>query len=72
MTKLLTVKEAAAQLSVAAATVYSLCANGHLAHSRIGIGRGTIRIKQSELDALIQQSEVTAQSAPAGQKDWLS
>ncbi|WP_171475774.1 helix-turn-helix domain-containing protein [Frigoriglobus tundricola] len=40
----LTVKEAAAQMRVSAATVYALCAARKLRHQRVGVGRGKILI----------------------------
>ena len=40
----LTVKEAAPQLRLSAATVYALCAARKLRHQRVGLGRGKILI----------------------------
>jgi excisionase family DNA binding protein len=46
---MLTVKQAANMLTVSPALVYALCACGQLAHERYGLGRGTIRIRESAL-----------------------
>jgi excisionase family DNA binding protein len=44
-------RDAAAQLEIDVRTVYKLCAAGLLGHMRMGIGGGTIRIEQSDIDA---------------------
>jgi excisionase family DNA binding protein len=64
-----TVREVAAILHVSAATVYALCNKRKLAHIRVGAGRGTIRIRQEDLDAFIagatvQTGEPTAPKPP--------
>jgi excisionase family DNA binding protein len=64
-----TVRDVAAILHVSAATVYALCAQRKLAHIRVGAGRGTIRIRQEDLDAFIagatvQPGEPTAPRPP--------
>jgi len=71
MSKLLTVKEVAGILSVSATTVYEMCREGKLVHNRIGVGRGAIRIKPSELERLLSQSEVVPQSVPVAERDWV-
>jgi excisionase family DNA binding protein len=38
------------------ATVYQMCARGKLAHIRVGVGRGAIRIRQEDLDAFIAEA----------------
>ncbi len=43
---MLSVKQAADRLGVSAQTVYGLCAAGQLRHSRVGVGRGVIRIAE--------------------------
>ncbi len=50
---LLTVREVAERLRCSLALVYSLCEKGKLAHVRLGLGRGTIRIASSDIDAFI-------------------
>ena len=48
--KLLSVKEAAAQLGISPALVYELCSVRKLRHERHGLGRGTIRIPEDALE----------------------
>jgi excisionase family DNA binding protein len=55
----LTVSQAAEFLQVSPSTIYALCAAGKLAHSRIGVGRGTIRIKKETLVKLIDEGQQT-------------
>lgn len=59
---LLRVSQVALQLAVSKQTVYRLCEEGKLTHSRIGSGRGTIRIKQSDVDLYLRGAQVQ----PAG------
>ncbi|MCB9950051.1 MAG: helix-turn-helix domain-containing protein [Planctomycetaceae bacterium] len=51
---LLTVEQAATQLQVSRSVVYALVERGKLACHRIGLGRGTIRIAQSDLDTYLE------------------
>ena len=46
---LLTVKEAAKQLGVSPALIYTLCAKRKLKHERHGVGRGHIRISKEAI-----------------------
>jgi excisionase family DNA binding protein len=55
-----TVPQAAAVLEVTPALVYRLCAAGRLAHRRIGLGRGTIRITAEDLAAYLESVKVEA------------
>jgi excisionase family DNA binding protein len=55
---LLTVKQAAERLQVSQATVYQLCEKRKLAHARIGVGRGAIRVDEDALAAFLQASTV--------------
>lgn len=48
----ITVKQAATRLGVSKSLIYQLCAIGKLPHYRVGIGRGTIRIEERDLDAV--------------------
>jgi excisionase family DNA binding protein len=50
----LTVRQVAERLSVSRATVYGLVSSGALVCSRIGVGRGTIRISENELERFIE------------------
>ena len=49
--RLLTVRDAAEQLGVCAATVYRLCGNGELPHVRVSY---SIRIRPADLDAYVR------------------
>ncbi len=53
----LSVEQAAAQSNISVRTLYSLCAAKQLPHSRIGTGRGTIRILPNDLREYLQQSQ---------------
>jgi len=64
---LLTVKETATQLRVSGSTVFNLCSRKLLGHVRIGVGRGAIRIRQSDIDAYLTQRSVE----PAGTAEAL-
>lgn len=63
----LTVKTAAEALGLSASTVYDLVAAGELACYRIGLNRGRIRFRPSDLDAYLEKSRVgpKAKVAPA-------
>jgi excisionase family DNA binding protein len=64
----MTATEAAKLLEVSVATVYELCAAGRLAHHRIGLGRGVIRIDRPDLDAYLASSRVEARPNPPGRQ----
>ena len=49
----LTVKQAAKRFNFSARTLYALCEDGSLRHSRVGTGRGTIRINPADLKRLL-------------------
>jgi len=57
--KYLTVKQVAERLQVSAATVYQLCAEQRLGHRRIGLGRGTIRISEEQLQHYLAEPTAT-------------
>jgi excisionase family DNA binding protein len=46
----LTVKQVAERWCVSRSIVYALVANGVIPHIRVGLGRGTIRISQEDVD----------------------
>ncbi len=46
----LTVRQASERMGVSPRTIYDLCDSGRLRCQRIGTGRGTIRIRPSDLD----------------------
>lgn len=54
----LTIKEAAEYSGIPVSTLYKLVEGGQLAHSRIGQGRGRIRIKPAALANLGEQQAV--------------
>jgi excisionase family DNA binding protein len=64
-----TVKQVAERLGLAASTVYQLCSEHRLAHARIGIGRGAIRISEESLQAFLDgatvPSDVSSEPPPA-------
>ncbi len=62
MMAIFTVKQAAEQLGVTPATVYSLCGNRKLKHQRIGVGRGVIRIREEDLRAFSDGATVELES----------
>ncbi len=55
---LLSVKQAAERLQVAPTTVYGLCAGKKIGHLRVGAGRGTIRIREEDLQAYMEMATV--------------
>lgn len=56
--RLLRVREAAEELAVSAKVVYRLCESGDIPHHRIGVGRGSIRIRREDLDVFIDDCRV--------------
>jgi excisionase family DNA binding protein len=54
----LTPKQVAELLNVNRTTVYALCDKKLLEHNRFGVGRGTIRISQQQLDDFIRRTQV--------------
>ncbi len=50
---LLTVKDVAERLNVSPSLVYQLVESGKLPVHRIGTGRGTIRVSQSDLESYL-------------------
>lgn len=53
--QLLTVTDVQQRLNVSRACVYSLIAEGKLPCVRIGVGRGTIRVDEAELEAFVEK-----------------
>lgn len=62
----MTVRQAAERLEVSQSTVYALVAAGLLACSRIGLGRGCIRISAEQLDEYRKQAEVVVPRPSCG------
>jgi excisionase family DNA binding protein len=63
VSKLLTIPEVAAKLSVGESTVRSLIAGGKLVFCRIGPTSRNIRISEDDLEAYVQASRVRMGSA---------
>lgn len=59
---LLTVAETAERLRCSRALVYQLCERGRLPHHRLGVGRGTIRVSEGDLEMFLEQNRVEAPS----------
>jgi excisionase family DNA binding protein len=55
---MLRVKDLAQKLQCSAATVYKICAAKLLSHSRVGLGRGSIRVSEADLDAYLATRHV--------------
>src|SRR5262249_38281 len=53
-----TVKQVAERLQISPNTIYSLCETGELPHRRIGLGRGRIRIAESDLQEYLDRKKV--------------
>jgi excisionase family DNA binding protein len=61
---LLSVKQAAARLQCSKATVYLLCSAKVLPHSRVGLGRGVIRIAEADIDRYLASKHVEEDRTP--------
>jgi excisionase family DNA binding protein len=61
----MTPAEAAERLEVKAGLVYKLCSEGRLGHTRLGFGRGTIRISEADLAAYLDSVRVLPSPPPA-------
>lgn len=55
----MTAKQAAIRAECSADTIRALCAAGKIRHSRVGLGRGTIRIAEADLDAYLRSAVVS-------------
>jgi excisionase family DNA binding protein len=58
---MMSVRQAAEILKCSTATVYALCAAKLLPHSRVGLGRGVIRIAEADLVAYLAGRRVQAE-----------
>ena len=56
---MLTVADVAKRLRCSPSLVYGLCASGKLPHHRLGLGRGTIRVTEAQLEAFLQGTAIT-------------
>ncbi len=59
-----TVQQVADQLQLSTATIYALVRRGELAAVRIGLGRGTIRIRESDVARFIETNAIQVRSMP--------
>lgn len=60
----MTVAEAARALEVSPDLVYRLCRAGQLGHTRIGLGRGVIRLDHADVEAFRASRKVEAEPGP--------
>lgn len=60
--EMLTVSQVAARMAVSPSLVYQLIDSGKLGHHRIGNGRGTIRVSESDLEAYLSASHSGVES----------
>jgi excisionase family DNA binding protein len=61
---MMTVRQVADRLQCSVGLVYALCAGGYLKHHRLGIGRGTIRVTEVQLQRFIDSTTITVSSPP--------
>lgn len=54
---MMTVQQVAERLNLSRAQVYALCACGRLAHHRLGVGQGAIRISEEQLERFLKETE---------------
>src|SRR4051794_1296305 len=57
-TSRMTVAEAATKLEVKTTVIYALCKAKLLGHHRVGLGRGSIRISQADVDIYVRSRRV--------------
>ena len=55
---MLRVGEAARRLRCSPSTIYALCRLRTISHIRVGAGRGSIRIRENDLDEYIARNRV--------------
>jgi excisionase family DNA binding protein len=60
--KLLKVKDVADQLSVGKSTAYRLIEEGEITFTRVGSGRGTIRVRPEDLERYINRPRAVQQA----------
>jgi excisionase family DNA binding protein len=59
---MLSVREAAERLGVAASTIYDLVQRRRLGHHRVGTGRGRILFMEEDLSAFLDSCKVEAEN----------
>lgn len=65
---MLTAKDVAKRLNISLALVYALAESGAFAGYRIGLGRGTWRFDESDVDAYLQSSKTGQTPQPVRQR----
>ena len=65
---LLTVKQVAERLVVSNAIIYRLIDSGKLAAHRIGMGRGTLRVTEEQLNQFLDENKVQQRQRPERKK----
>ena len=61
---MLTVAQVSERLNVSAKIVYALIESGQLVSHRFGVGRGTIRVSEADLQAYITSCRLETDRAP--------
>lgn len=56
-TDMMTVATVAKRLNCSQALVYALCADGILPHHRLGLGRGTIRVSETQVVDFLERTK---------------
>ena len=56
---MLTVADVAKKLCCSRSLIYALVGSGRLPHHRLGLGRGTIRVTEAQLEAFLEGTAVT-------------
>lgn len=56
--RLLTAKEAAERIGLTSDMIYTLCRAGKIAHYRLGIRGGSVKIRPSDLDVYLESCRV--------------
>jgi excisionase family DNA binding protein len=67
MTKLLKVKDVADRLSIGVSTAYRLIEEGQIRFTRVGSGRGTIRVRPEDLERYINRPLAVRTLVPASE-----
>jgi excisionase family DNA binding protein len=62
--QLLKISEVAQRLRCSIALAYALCAEGKLPHVRLGLGRGTIRVLERDLELYLEGARVEGCQLP--------
>ena len=66
--QMLTVKDVADRLKIGRTTAYTLIEDGEIPAKRIGTGRGTLRVKPSDLERYINRPDDAPPAAVTGRR----